>query len=44
MIIRDFNAKIGKGTVVNVLLKERNERGNMLTYFCQEEELVIKNT
>ncbi|VEN57771.1 unnamed protein product [Callosobruchus maculatus] len=48
IIMGDFNAKIGKGEVENVVgkygLGERNTRGDILVQFCQEENLAIANT
>ena len=44
----DFNAKVGKGeshdTVGEYDLGERNQRGDLLVQFCQEERLAISNT
>jgi len=48
MIMGDFNAKVGVGKVENVVgafaLGNRNERGDRLIQFCQEENLTITNT
>ena len=44
----DKNAKIGKGKVEDVVgeygLGERNERGDRLIQFCQENNLIVANT
>ena len=44
----DFNAKVGKGRSGDVVgdhgLGERNERGDRLVQFCQEQEMWIANT
>lgn len=46
--MEDFNAKVGRGieakTVGNHGLGTRNERGDRLVEFCQEEGLVLINT
>lgn len=48
VILGDFNAKIGKGKVTDIIgeygLGIRNDRGDRLIQFCQEEEYVISNT
>lgn len=48
VIMGDFNAKIGKGRFENLVgpygLGTRNERGDRLLEFCQEEHLTITNT
>lgn len=48
ILMGDFNAKVGKEKTLNVTgefgLGKRNERGNRLIQFCQEEEYVISNT
>uniref|UniRef100_A0A8D8WPG5 Craniofacial development protein 2 n=1 Tax=Cacopsylla melanoneura TaxID=428564 RepID=A0A8D8WPG5_9HEMI len=48
MILGDFNAKVGDTVVEGVTgafgLGERNERGDRLIEFCQNEEMVITNT
>ena len=48
IILGDFNAKIGKGRVENIVgeygLGERSDRGDRLVQFCQEENLVVTNT
>ena len=48
MIMGDFNSKIGKGRMFDVVgehgLGVRNERGDRLLQFCQEEAMVITNT
>lgn len=48
IIMGDLNAKIGEGRVENIVgdygLGERNERGDLLVEFCQEEQLVVANT
>ena len=47
-IIRNWNAKVGSQETPGVTgkfgLRIRNEAGQRLTEFCQENELVIKNT
>ncbi|XP_030765261.1 craniofacial development protein 2-like [Sitophilus oryzae] len=47
IILGDFNAKVGKGRVADVVgafgLGERNGRGELLLHFCKEN-MVIKNT
>lgn len=44
----DFNSKIGKGGFEDIVgsfgLGERNERGNRLLHFCQEENMKVTNT
>ncbi|KAI5751342.1 hypothetical protein M8J77_006574 [Diaphorina citri] len=48
MILGDFNAKVGDIEVDGVTgafgLGDRNERGDRLVEFCQDEEMVITNT
>ena len=48
IVMGDFNAKIGQGTVENVVgrygLGTRNERGERLIQFCQETNMVVMNT
>ena len=48
LTIGDFNAKVGKGRTSDVVgdhgLGERNERGDRLVQFCQEQEMWIANT
>lgn len=48
VIMGDFNAKVGSGVSDGVTgrhgLGERNERGERMIQFCQEEEFVITNT
>jgi len=48
IVMGDFNAKVGAGIVSEVTgqwgLGTRNERGERLVQFCQEEELIIANT
>lgn len=48
IIMGDFNAKVGQGRVEDVVgdfgLGDRNNRGDKLIQFCQEEKLVITNT
>ncbi|XP_055375388.1 uncharacterized protein LOC129608089 [Condylostylus longicornis] len=48
LIIGDFNSKVGLGKVENIVgpsgLGVRNERGDRLIQFCQEESLKITNT
>lgn len=48
MILGDLNAKIGKGqsgkNVGKYGLGERNERGDRLMQFCQDQNLIITNT
>lgn len=48
VILGDFNAKVGKGRVEDVCgeygLGLRNERGDRLVQFCQEEDMTIANT
>lgn len=48
IIMGDFNAKIGRGKVDNIVgkfgLGVRNERGDRLLQFCQENEMIITNT
>lgn len=48
IIMGDFNAKVGKGRVEEIVgnygLGDRNERGDLLVQFCQEEKLMIANT
>lgn len=47
-LLGDFNAKVGKGSVGNVVgnfgLGMRNDRGDRLIQFCQETDSVIMNT
>lgn len=44
----DYNAKVGKakdgGTVGSFGLGERNDNGEKLVEWCQENELVVMNT
>lgn len=44
----DLNAKIGKGRVENIIgehgLGLRNERGDRLLQFCQDQNMAIMNT
>ncbi|XP_047996924.1 uncharacterized protein LOC125234635 [Leguminivora glycinivorella] len=48
IILGDFNAKVGKGTVGKVVgdfgLGNRNVRGDRLIQFCEEKEFIITNT
>ena len=48
LIIGDFNAKVGQGRVLDIVgehgLGSRNERGDRLIEFCQEENLMVANT
>lgn len=48
VILGDFNAKIGKGRVKNIVgehgLGIRNERGEWLMEYCEEKDLVVTNT
>ena len=48
IVMGDKNAKIGKGKVDDVVgeygLGERNERGDRLIQFCQENNLIVANT
>lgn len=48
IIMGDFNAKIGKGSVLDIVgnfgLGERNERGDRLVEFCQNYEMIVTNT
>lgn len=48
IVMGDFNAKIGKGKVEDIVgnygLGVRNDRGDLLLQFCQEENLMIANT
>ena len=48
IVMGDFNAKIGKGRVEDIVgeygLGERNERGDTLVQFCNEENLMVANT
>lgn len=48
LILGDFNAKVGKGIRDELVgpygLGERNERGERLYQFCQEEQMKITNT
>lgn len=48
IIMGDFNAKVGQGRVDEVVgdfgLGVRNERGDKLVEFCQEEQLIVTNT
>ncbi|KAI8436544.1 hypothetical protein MSG28_010075 [Choristoneura fumiferana] len=48
IVMGDMNAKIGEGEVQGVVgkygLGERNDRGDILVQFCQENDLVVMNT
>lgn len=48
IIMGDLNAKVGEGRVDGIIgnwgLGERNERGDLLVEFCQEENFVVTNT
>lgn len=48
MVMGDFNAKVGKGASGRGVglfgLGERNERGDRLSVFCEEQGLVVMNT
>jgi len=48
MIMGDFNAKVGKGKIEEIVgpygLGIRNERGDRLLQFCQKESMKITNT
>lgn len=48
IVMGDFNAKIGKGSFEGIVgpygLGTRNERGDRLVQFCQEEDMKITNT
>lgn len=48
IILGDFNAKIGSGRVLDIVgeygLGNRNERGDRLVQFCQEENMMVTNT
>lgn len=48
MVLGDFNAKIGEGRDGDVVgkfgLGTRNDRGDRLVQFCQENELMVSNT
>lgn len=48
LIMGDFNAKLGKGKFEDIVgpfgLGERNERGDRLLQFCQEERMKVANT
>lgn len=48
ILLGDFNAKVGKGRNDKYIgeygLGTRNERGDRLVQFCQEEEMIITNT
>ncbi|XP_068625267.1 craniofacial development protein 2-like [Battus philenor] len=48
IILGDMNAKVGrrevKGTVGKYGLGERNDRGDRLVQFCQDQDFVIMNT
>lgn len=48
IIVGDMNAKVGrrevKGIVGKYGLEDRNDRGDRLVQFCQEQDLVITNT
>lgn len=48
ILMGDFNAKVGRGRVENIVgsygLGERNNRGDRLIEYCQDNELVITNT
>ena len=48
MMIGNFNAKIGKGKQEDLVgeygLGLRNDRGNRLSQFCKEQQLIVSNT
>ncbi|XP_030747109.1 uncharacterized protein LOC115875737 [Sitophilus oryzae] len=48
LVLGDFNAKIGRGRFNNCVgeygLGRRNERGDRLLQFCQENDFIISNT
>lgn len=48
MILRDFNAKVRNivvdGCTGNFGLGDRNQRGNRLIEFCQNEKIIVNNT
>lgn len=48
LVMGDFNAKVGKGKVDDVVgnfgLGVRNDRGDRLIRFCQEHSLMLSNT
>lgn len=48
IIMGDLNVKVGKGqdedTVGRFGLGDRNERGDRLVQYCQEKEMIIRNT
>ena len=48
IVMRDFNAKVGKTTDKKVVgpygMGDRNENGDLLIDFCREEELIVTNT
>ncbi|KAJ2952534.1 hypothetical protein O0L34_g6852 [Tuta absoluta] len=48
IVLGDFNSKVGEGTVQDIVdgygLGVRNDRGDRLVQFCQEEQLVVTNT
>ncbi|XP_030747721.1 craniofacial development protein 2-like [Sitophilus oryzae] len=48
IIMRDLNAKLGKGRYENIIgpfgLGTRNERGDRLLQFCQEKSMAVANT
>uniref|UniRef100_A0A8D8WNS4 Craniofacial development protein 2 n=2 Tax=Cacopsylla melanoneura TaxID=428564 RepID=A0A8D8WNS4_9HEMI len=48
IVLGDFNAKVGEGSQTEVMgcfgLGERNERGDRLLLFCQENKMILTNT
>ena len=48
IIMRDFNSKVGKGRIDNIVgpygLGEISERGEKLVEWCKQHELVVTNT
>ena len=48
IIIGDFNAKVGEGSIENIIgpyrLGEINSRGERLVDWCKEHKLVVSNT